>query len=405
MKRSLATARPADVCLVMRTPLARYPPSINQGRLLAERGYRVCVLDIDDGGHVAGSLPPEIPRYVLARGIYPWSYWRRLNLFVSRYSRFVFHRNLAQVLRQCAPRLVIAYESPAMSAVHRLCRSGRVQKPLTICHFHELPLLPPWWLRGTRADMVRALRYINDSDLVLFPDRGRLEEVSRTTIFKTETQVVMNCPRRLDTVPVPRLRGFLGERGVAPSEQLVVFCGSISWPRGLLEVVQGMKQWPERASLVLVGPANGEFLERLLVLARQTGVGHRVHAVGPAPASDLLALQAGADVALTIVKPTDLNKRISAGASNKRFEAMAVAVPQVCDQLPGVREIVEQTGSGICVPHDDVRAIGEAITSLLNHPERRKAMGAKAREAHLQRFNYEAQFEPVLERVSTWLRK
>jgi glycosyltransferase involved in cell wall biosynthesis len=84
---------------------------------------------------------------------------------------------------------------------------------------------------------------------------------------------------------------------------------------------------------------------------------------------------------------------------------MAVAVPQVCDQLPGVREIVEQTGSGICVPHDDVRAIGEAITSLLNHPERRKAMGAKAREAHLQRFNYEAQFEPVLERVSTWLRK
>jgi glycosyltransferase involved in cell wall biosynthesis len=109
-------------------------------------------------------------------------------------------------------------------------------------------------------------------------------------------------------------------------------------------------------------------------------------------------------VALTIVKPTDLNKRISAGASNKRFEAMAVGVPQVCDQLPGVREIVEQAGAGICVPHDDFHAIGQAIAALLRDPHRRKLMGAAGREAHLQRFNYEAQFLPVLERISAWLK-
>jgi glycosyltransferase involved in cell wall biosynthesis len=64
---------------------------------------------------------------------------------------------------------------------------------------------------------------------------------------------------------------------------------------------------------------------------------------------------------------------------------------------------VEQLGAGICVPHDDARAVGEAIRSLLTNPQMRSVMGARARSAHLQKLNYEIQFGPVMERVRDWL--
>lgn len=394
---------PSDVCLVMRAPLSRYPPSLYQAALLREIGYRVCVLDVEDGGHAAGTLAEGVSHHVLARRLYPWGGLRHLNILTSWYSRLLFNRNLAHFLLQCAPRLVIAYEPPAIASVSWLARRKQLQGVRKIWHFHEYPVVPSCWRPGSRADALCALGHVNRADLVVFPDRGRLEQVSKTISFRTEPMVVMNCPRRMAEVPIPTLRPFLKERGITPSERLVAYFGSVGGDRGLLTTIQGINRWPENASLVLVGPITNAFLKEVGQVAQRFKVADRVHAVGAAPASGLLALQVGADVALTILEPLTMHTRYCAGASNKRFEAMAVGVPQVSDRLYGVPELVEKSGAGVCVPHDDTQAIGEAIRSLLTNPQLRSAMGAKARSAHLQSLNYETQFGPVMERIRDWL--
>jgi glycosyltransferase involved in cell wall biosynthesis len=90
------------------------------------------------------------------------------------------------------------------------------------------------------------------------------------------------------------------------------------------------------------------------------------------------------------------------------FEAAAAGTPFVANDVGNAREIAEWTGGGIVVPpsrktsvttHPNIRRIRNEVDTLLKDDARRKAMGATARTAFLERFSWERvvdQYESVL---------
>lgn len=67
-------------------------------------------------------------------------------------------------------------------------------------------------------------------------------------------------------------------------------------------------------------------------------------------------------------------------------EAMATGTPVVATETEGAREIIRDGQTGLLVPVRDVGALAESVTALLNDEERRKRIGASAREAVRLRF-------------------
>ena len=61
-------------------------------------------------------------------------------------------------------------------------------------------------------------------------------------------------------------------------------------------------------------------------------------------------------------------------------EAMASGLPVVATTVGGVPEIVTDSETGLLVPPENPRALSEAINSLLNDPDRMKAMGIRGRK-------------------------
>ena len=102
---------------------------------------------------------------------------------------------------------------------------------------------------------------------------------------------------------------------------------------------------------------------------------------------------------LSLIQPNNESWRYSAGAINKRFEYMALGLPQVTTNGPGVSEIVEANQVGVCVEPRNPVAIGSAIRQLLDDAELRGRLSESARKQHLERFNYEIQFAEV----SSWI--
>jgi glycosyltransferase involved in cell wall biosynthesis len=167
-----------------------------------------------------------------------------------------------------------------------------------------------------------------------------------------------------------------------------------------------MKLWPENSALVLVGPARDSYKQSLHSLAVKVGVRHRVLFIGMVPLGDLDGLIAGADVAVALF-PSDtsnLNFRYLAGASNKRFMYMSLAVAQVTNIGPGMSDIIERHKCGILANPNAPDEVGHAIRSLLENDPLREEMGRNGRRAHLSEFNYERQFTPVLDRILQWIR-
>lgn len=399
-----AAAGALDVLAVIVAPLEMYPPSVNQVALLAEAGLRVGIVE---------TFHPERPAVAFA-GNHPVERLRTFRhtltykepfppLPVRLWNRHRLRRLLAAALRARRPRVVIAYDDVAVLEVAR--GLPRRDRPRTVCHFHELS----WYRPGDGWTARRAYgfsrRFARQADLVVVADPHRARHFAEQAGLSVEPAVVRNCPRRLDTLPRPRLREALAPLGLA-EHAVVYFQGIIGPDRGLETVIRSMAGWPPNAAFVLVGPVPDAYRAQLLAEARGVGAEGRVAFLGGRPHEALPALAAGADVAVALfpARTEDLNFLYLAGASNKRYEYMSLGLPQVTNVGPGMHEVIEEPGAGVLVEPDDAGAVGQAVRGLLDDADRRRAMGARARRAHLEQFHYERQFQPVLARILEWTR-
>ena len=106
--------------------------------------------------------------------------------------------------------------------------------------------------------------------------------------------------------------------------------------------------------------AEGNYAERLRVVAIEKGVAERVHLIGPVPLEALLSYTAQADIGVSLLEDSCENHRLA--LPNKLFEYLAAGLPVVVSNLPeagrpgaGVRDrLVRRSGR----PGEGGRGIG-----------------------------------------------
>ncbi len=96
-------------------------------------------------------------------------------------------------------------------------------------------------------------------------------------------------------------------------------------------------------------------------------------------------LHAAADVALL-----PLTSAVGTACHpNVLLECLAAGLPTVASRVGSVPELVEEGRTGFLAPPGDPEAIAAAISDLLDHPERARAMGKAARSLMEREYNWE----------------
>jgi glycosyltransferase involved in cell wall biosynthesis len=204
--------------------------------------------------------------------------------------------------------------------------------------------------------------------------------------------VVMNCSYRYDP-PNPRPRRFHETLGLAPETRIILYQGGFSRDRGIEQLIEAIALVPG-ATLVLMG--YGKLEPELRAAAEDSTSAGRVRVLPAVPPNALLDWVASADVVGFPIQPTTLNHRLT--TPNKLFEALAVGVPVVASDLPGMAPTVREIDAGILVDPTDPAAIAAACRKLLDEPaeaavERRTRILAAAHAT----YNWEAQMERLLD--------
>jgi glycosyltransferase involved in cell wall biosynthesis len=128
--------------------------------------------------------------------------------------------------------------------------------------------------------------------------------------------------------------------------------------------------------LVVLIAGDGERRDELETLARRLQLERQVRFLGWR--RDLATLYAATDVFVL----TSRNE----GTPVALIEAMAAGVPGVSTDVGGVGDVIASADLGVRVAEGDAAAIADAITTLLAAPERRRAMGERARTHVLSRY-------------------
>ncbi len=383
--------------LAQRGSIERYPPVLHQATLFRSLGS-VSIVDAPGRAEDLATQTEDDIGHVRVRGIdcgtrdTRLSRLRWLMQFVGEYRR----------QRLTAPDVAIAFEPNAAAL---LLKSRSLKQTMRIVHLHEIPDAGLYSSRlSSRLAIVYMLRNLKRADLVVVPDAHRAEFTRKVARLVRAPMVVMNCPPRLREIPQSRLLPWLRERGESRT-RIVHYQGSVGPDHALEKIIASMRYWPTDAIFVIIGRATPMYLRELEGLAANEGVLPRVHFVGEVPNSDVFGYAVGAAVGVTLLEPHDKNWEFSAGASNKRFEYPALGIPQVTNAGAGIDVLFSQPAIATVVNGDSIEAIGTAIAAFLRDVERTTLIGQNARTAHLRTYNYEYQFEPVMERIVDWAAK
>jgi hypothetical protein len=130
-------------------------------------------------------------------------------------------------------------------------------------------------------------------------------------------------------------------------------------------------------------------------------VAERVVFIPALPRAQMLACvrQAHVGIAFMPKTSTDINVRFMVGASNKAFEYLACgAALLVCESEEWVQTFV-QPGYALACDPEEPGSIADALDRFAGDLERTVEMGMRGRCRILDAWNYESQFEPVLQRI------
>lgn len=253
-----------------------------------------------------------------------------------------------------------------------------------------------WQTAGWRRAIYRRL-VMARMDGVVSGSARNLERVIATYGLSVPAVAI---PRGVDPrqlAPRRQRAAVRREEATAADRPVLIYLGSLTAEKRvdrLIDVVARLGGESGGGPVLWVvgdGPLRAELSER----AAAAGVGGRVRFLGVR--HDVGDLLAAADL-LVLASDTE-------GTPGVVLEAAALGVPAVATRVGGTAECVVEGETALLVEPQDVDGLAAAVGGLLAAPERRRAMGERARRWVDERFlladlapRYEAFYRQVLRR-------
>jgi len=344
-------------------------------RCLARAGYRVAAAGSEDGERFRDA---DIPYRALSlkRNISPIADLRSL-------------RQLRGIFADLRPAIVHAFDTkPILLAPAAARRRGTAVMVRTVTGMGRVfstSSASSLALRPLYGAFHRAVRsstdltvFQNSTDMDYFVHRGLVAEKNARLIPGSGVDAA--ALRESAGSSDDRL-ALRAELGVGPGP-IISMVSRIVYQKGVLDFLRAAevvhRSHPD-CTFLLVGPRADEGRHAVSDedIDRYRGV---VRYVGPR--TDIARILAISDM---FVFPTTYRE----GIPRVLLEAGALAVPLIATDVPGCREVVFDGDNGIRVPPNDSVALARAITLLLDHPDKRLAMGAHAAEVVGRLFSLE----------------
>jgi len=244
--------------------------------------------------------------------------------------------------------------------------------------------LPGWLRRPAFVGMVAVLEQMASR---LFSG------LVTTTSFLTDRFAPWN--RKIALVRnYPLLEEFTFADSHEARDTAFIYVGSrLTEGRGMLQLVEAIGLVPDAAlaRLQLAGTFDPPELQRRL----QALPGwQRTEVLGYLGRSQVADVLSHALAGLALLQPEPNNVQ---GLSTKLYEYMASGLPVIASDFPSFRAVVEEARCGLVVDPQNVQAIADAMTYLLENPAEARAMGERGRSAVLHKFNWTAEQQNLLE--------
>jgi glycosyltransferase involved in cell wall biosynthesis len=180
-------------------------------------------------------------------------------------------------------------------------------------------------------------------------------------------------------------------RGLPP--RYAVFFGALQPWQGVRTILDAVidPSWPEGLPVVFAG--DGLLADEVREAALHTP--EKVVFLGTLPYRDLPAVVANATASIAMFSA---KYRTASGVSPlKVYESMAAGIPIVAANLPGLAEVVTESGCGVLVDPEAPTSLARAVAQVAADPAAAAEMGRRGREAAVRMHSWGARARQTAE--------
>lgn len=162
-----------------------------------------------------------------------------------------------------------------------------------------------------------------------------------------------------------------------------VYTGAHGDANGLSQLLDAAEQLRHRPDIAIVLIGEGKMRPVLIDQAKHRGLSN-VHLLEPVQKLQIPGILAAADIGLMILKQIVRPRWVT---PNKIFDYMFAGLPTIVNFAGTTAELVESAGIGVASKPGDAADLAARIERWADHPDERRAIGARARETAFARFD------------------
>lgn len=288
--------------------------------------------------------------------------------------RAVFTRRRPDVVLAMSPPLPIGLAGLAVAKLRRVPFVFNIQDVFPDVAV-ELGLLTNKRLIAAASWMER-FSYRHASAVTVLSEDLRDNVAAKLARGRRRQGRVEVIPNFVDTdalYPAERENSYRDEYGLS-GKTVVMYAGNVGLSQSLGLMIDAARALQHRPDVAFVVNGGGSALEALRAAAEGLP---NVSFIGYQPAARLNEVLAAGDIHIVALKRGLAHSSVP----SKLYSVLAAGRPVLASVDPGteVERTLAAAGAGRVVPPEDAAAFITALTELLDHPDRRAAMGANGR--------------------------
>jgi glycosyltransferase involved in cell wall biosynthesis len=202
----------------------------------------------------------------------------------------------------------------------------------------------------------KMLRYV---DKIIMPEKNRAKYFINKYKLTKKINIIPNYPLKHNITSKNYIEYKINE---TKNKIKVLYIGDMHPDRKIIEIVRSFKYIDKRFVLILIGRIKSNFRTEIENIIANNGLEGKIFFLKPVHNKNVIKYVNSADIGILFYSATNLNNYYC--ASNKLFEFLSCGVPIITNSYPGLIEVVENNGWGVCLNKVDEFSISKAINNF-----------------------------------------
>jgi lipopolysaccharide/colanic/teichoic acid biosynthesis glycosyltransferase len=164
---------------------------------------------------------------------------------------------------------------------------------------------------------------------------------------------------------------------------VVSYAGAIGMANDLGTLIRAAERSRDREETIFLIAGDGKERANIEADVRTRGLNNVIF-TGTLSKNEVAELMAASNACVAMLKDIPMFRTTY---PNKVFDYMAAGRPTVLAIDGVIRNVIEDSGAGICVPPGDDKALAEAVSRLVADPQQARILGLRGREYVIKHFN------------------